>query len=56
MRLNAPKKLVWFISLFLGILGVLFSFISVNIISDYSIWMLIVAWVLLVLATALKGF
>lgn len=56
MRLNAPTKLVWFISLILGILGILFSFVTVNIVSDYSLWMLIVAWVLLVLGTMLKGF
>jgi predicted membrane protein len=54
MRLNAPTKLVWFISLILGLAGIIFHFM--DILPAYNLWMVFVAWVLLILATMLKGF
>ncbi len=55
MRLNAPTKVVWYISLILGVLGILFSFITVPFFSAYAFWIVVVAWLLLILATVLKG-
>jgi len=55
MKLNAPTKLVWIISLILGILSVLSVLTDIPIVSDYSYWFMAIAWVLLILATALKG-
>jgi len=53
MKLNQPTKLVWYISLFLGFVGVLL-FLA-EIITPWNFWMVAVAWVLLVLGTLLKG-
>lgn len=55
MRLSAPKKITWFISLFLGVLGTLFMFVEVKVVSTYSLWAVIIAWILLMLGTLLKG-
>jgi hypothetical protein len=55
LRLSAPKKVVWFIALVLGLLGVIFVFIHVKYLSDYTYWMVVIAWVLMMLATLIKG-
>jgi len=55
LRLSAPKKLVWFISLVLGLLGVIFVFIPVKGLSDITYWFVAIAWILMMLATLLKG-
>jgi len=54
MKLSAPKKLVWFISVVLAVLGVVLSLLGVF--SPYNFWIVVVAWVLLFLGTVLKGF
>jgi len=54
MKLSAPKKIVWLISLVLAVLGVVFSF--AGILTDYNFWIVVVAYVLLFLGTVLKGF
>ena len=56
MRLNAPKKIVWLISLILAILSVLSLFIAIPFVSLYSFWIMAVAWLLMFLGTVLKGF
>jgi hypothetical protein len=54
MKLSAPKKLVWLISLVLAVLGVVFSL--AGILQPYNFWIVVVAYVLLFLGTVLKGF
>lgn len=56
MRLNAPKKITWIIAVVLGVLGVLASFVTIPFVSTYAFWFVTVAFVLLALATYLKGF
>ncbi len=56
MRLSPPKKIVWYLSVILGIIGLVFSIIDVAVISPLSVWILGVGWLLLVLGTALTGF
>jgi hypothetical protein len=53
MRLNPPTKFVWYISMLLGLAGVILYFME--LLPDYNVWMIIVAWILLILATVLKG-
>jgi predicted membrane metal-binding protein len=55
MKLNAPKKIVWIISLILGLLGLLFTIVTVPFLSSISFLLLAVGWLLLILATYLKG-
>lgn len=54
MRLNQPTKIVFYISLALGILGVILSLIGQF--DPWNFWLVVVAWVLLVLGVTLKGF
>ena len=55
MRLNAPTKLVWIIALILGVLGFLGMLVSIPFVSGFAFWFVFVGWLLLVLATLLKG-
>lgn len=56
MKLNAPKKIVWYISIILAVLSVVSTFITIPFVTAYAFWVLVVAWVLLFLGTVLKGF
>ncbi len=55
MRLNAPKQIWWTVSLILGVLGVLGHFVVISVVTANLFWFLAVAWLLLILATFLKG-
>lgn len=55
MRLTPPKKVVWWISVILGALGILGTLVSIPVISGIAFWLVAAGLVLLVLATALKG-
>jgi hypothetical protein len=55
MRLNAPKKNIWLISIIVGILGIVATFIAIPFVSVYAFWFVAVAFVLLLLGTTVKG-
>ena len=56
MRLNAPKKIVWYISFILAVLGIVATFITLPFVSTYAIWFVAAGWLLLFLGAKLKGF
>lgn len=56
MRLNAPKKIVWLISLILAVISLIGYFVAIPVVSVNAFWIMGVAWLLLFLATFLKGF
>lgn len=56
MRLNAPKKFVWFLTLILAIISIIATFVAIPVVTGITYWIMAVAWLLLFLATALKGF
>ena len=56
MRLNAPKKFVWYISILFALVGVVTNFVAIPVIGAYTFWFLLVGWFPLFLGTFLKGF
>lgn len=56
MKISAPTKMVWLISLILAVLGLLSTFIAIPFISVNAFWFVLVGYVLLFLGTVLKGF
>jgi len=56
MRLNAPKKTVFWISVVLAGLGILGSLVSLPVISGIAFWLVVIGYVLLFLGNVLKGF
>lgn len=55
MKLSAPKTITWWIAVVLGVLGVLSTLIQIPLVSGYSFLFVAVGFVLLALATLLKG-
>ena len=55
MKLNAPKTITWVIAFIFGVLGILGSLTPLPLVSDYSFLFVVIAFVLLALATLLKG-
>ncbi len=56
MRLNAPKKATWWISLILAILGVLGKLIVFPILTPLAFWLVLIAFIVLLLGSSVKGF
>ena len=54
MRLTPPTKNVFYASVVVAVLGLVFYFVPS--VADYAFWAVLVAYVLLALGNALKGF
>jgi hypothetical protein len=54
MTLSPPKKVVFYISVLLAVVGLIGFFMPA--IEPYSFWILLVGYVLLALGNVLKGF
>ncbi len=56
MKLSAPKKIVFLISVILAILAIVATFVTIPFVSDNAFWVLTAGFVLLFLGNSLKGF
>lgn len=56
MKLSAPKKFTFCLSVILLVVGVIGHFVSIPVVSAYSYWIVVVSAVLLALGCYLKGF
>jgi len=54
MKLNAPKKNTWLVAVIVGVAGIIINYVPAY--SSYGFWLVAIAFVLLALATYLKGF
>jgi len=55
MRLSAPRKPIWTVAVVAGCLGLLGGLGVVPLLAPFAFWLLTIAFVLLTLATLLKG-
>ena len=55
MKLSAPMNVTWWIAVILGVLGILGTYIAIPVVSGFAFLFVAVAFVLLALATYLKG-
>jgi heme A synthase len=57
MKLSAPKVIVWWIALILGLIAIVvfIGIIKIAVIAPHAFWIMTVGWALLVFATFLKG-
>jgi hypothetical protein len=55
MKLNAPQKITWWIALIVGMIGIVAHLVTIPVLSGLAFWLVAVAFVLLILATYLKG-
>ena len=54
MRLNAPKKILFWISVVIAVIGLVFFFIPA--VKDFAVFVALSAFILLALGNVLKGF
>lgn len=56
MTLSSPKMITWVIALVLGIVGILASLVTLPLISaTVGFWLLVIAFLLLLVGSAVKG-
>jgi hypothetical protein len=55
MKLSKPKVVTWWIAVIVGLLGILGALFSIPFVSQYAIWFIAFAFVLLALATYFKN-
>jgi hypothetical protein len=58
MNLSAPKMITWVIALVVGVVGILIHVGSITIVAvpfGLGFWLVVVAFVLLLVATLMKG-
>jgi len=55
MDLNAPKVITWWIAVVLAVIGLIAQLVAIPVLSGLAFWIVLVAAVLLILATLLKG-
>ena len=55
MRLSAPKQTTWWIAVIVGVIGLLGLFFVLPVLGDNAKWLVAFGFVLLALATYLKG-
>jgi hypothetical protein len=53
--MNAPKKVTWLIAVIVGVVGIIGHFITIPVVSSISYWLLFGGFVLLTVATLVKG-
>ena len=58
MNLSAPKQTTWLIALIVGVVGIVVQIMGLTLIAvpfGLGFWLVVVAFVLLLVATLLKG-
>ena len=55
MKLSAPKFVVFLISVILGAIALISTFIAIPFVSGIAFWILLIAFLLLVAGVMLKG-
>jgi len=58
MKLSAPKMITWVVALVVGVIGILIHVGSLSVVAvpfGLGFWLVVVAFVLLLLATLMKG-
>ena len=55
MNTNAPKSITWWIAVIIGVLGIVGRFVALPVLTAYSWWLVFIGFVVLALATAIKG-
>lgn len=55
MQFSAPKSITWWIALLLGVIGIIATFVTIPVLSGIAFWLVVIAWLLLLLATIIEG-
>lgn len=56
MKLSPPKKTTFWVAVVVAILGVLGAVVKLPVLSEYSLWVVVLGFVILALGNLLEGF
>jgi hypothetical protein len=51
MELSAPKQITWWIALIIGLVGLIAHLVTIPVLSGLAFWLVLIALVLLLIAT-----
>jgi len=55
MNLSAPKMVTWWVAVVIGLLGILDHFVKLPLIGGFSSYLVVIAFVILAVATVVDG-
>jgi uncharacterized membrane protein HdeD (DUF308 family) len=55
MQFNAPKQITWWIAVVVGVIGIIASLVAIPVLSAYAFWLVVIAFVVLALATVIPN-
>ena len=55
MRLSAPQRVTWWVAVIVGVIGLLMGLGALSVAGISAFWVMVIAWLILVFATLLKG-
>jgi hypothetical protein len=55
MKLSAPSNAAWWVAVVAGVIGVIGLFVTLPVVGDFAQYLVAFAFILLALATYLKG-
>ncbi|NMC13095.1 MAG: hypothetical protein GYA34_09460 [Chloroflexi bacterium] len=56
MELSEPKQITFWIAVIIAVLGVLAQLITIPVLSGIAFWLVVIAFIILMLGNLLKGF
>ena len=55
MRFNPPKKVTFWITVILAVIGLVATFVSIPVLSGLAFWLVVVAYAILAISLLVKG-
>ena len=56
MQLSSPKMITWVIALIIGVIGILANLVALPVVTAaFGFWLLVIAFLLLLVGSAVKG-
>jgi hypothetical protein len=56
MKLSPPKQTTFWVAVVLAVIGVIANFVSIPVLSGFSFWIVVLAFVVLAAGNFLEGF
>ncbi len=56
MKLSAPKKVTFWVAVVVAVIGVLASLVTIPLLSGFAFWLVVIAFIILLLGNLVKGF
>jgi hypothetical protein len=51
MKLSAPQQVTWWVALVVGVVGIIAGLVTIPVLSGFAFWLVVLAFVILLLAT-----